>query len=236
MNLKTFRRAFVHTLPVFAGYIVLGLGFGILLRVAGFGALWAFFMSVFMFAGSMQYVGVSLLASGASFITVAITTLRVQARHLFYGVSLIDRYRGAGAKKLYLMHALTDETYALVSHSHVPDFVDEHSYYFAVSLLNHLYWIAGCMLGSLAGAILPFSSKGIDFSMTALFVTVFVEQWLSDKEHRPALIGAFGTLLCLLVFGSENFLIPSMLLILLALTLLRRPITATERKEETKNG
>lgn len=233
MRAKLWRRAFISTLPVLAGYIVLGLGFGILLRVAGFGALWALAMSVFMFAGSMQYVGVSLLAGGASFLTVAVTTLMVQARHLFYGVSLIDRYRGAGAKKLYLMHALTDETYALVSHSHVPDFVDEHSYYFAVSLLNHLYWITGCMLGSLAGAIIPFSSEGIEFSMTALFVTVFVEQWLSEKEHRPALIGVGSTLLCLLVFGSESFLIPAMLLILLALALARRPI---ERKEEKKNG
>jgi 4-azaleucine resistance transporter AzlC len=233
MNLKIYKRAFVHTLPVMAGYIVLGLGFGILLRVAGFGALWALAMSVFLFAGSMQYVGVSLLASGAPLLTVAVTTLMVQARHLFYGVSLIDRYRGAGVKKIYLLHALTDETYSLVCNSHIPDFADEKSYYFAVSLLNHLYWITGCMLGSLAGAIIPFNSQGIDFSMTALFVTVFVEQWLSGKEHRPALIGIGGTLLCLIVFGSENFLIPSMFMILLALSLLRRPI---EAKEEKKNG
>ena len=230
MNFKIYRRAFVHTLPVLAGYIVLGFGFGVLLRVAGFGALWALAMSIFMFAGSMQYVGVSLLASGASFITVAITTLMVQARHLFYGVSLIDRYRGAGVKKLYLMHALTDETYSLVCNSHIPDFLDEKSYYFAVSLLNHCYWITGCVLGSLVGAILPFSSEGVDFAMTALFVTVFVEQWLSDKEHRPALVGLGATALSLLVFGSESFLIPAMILILLSLILLRGPLEAKEAK------
>ena len=233
MNLKIFRRAFIVTLPVMAGYLVLGLGFGILLRVAGFGALWALAMSIFMYAGSMQYVGVSLLSGGASLVTVAVTTLMVQARHLFYGISLIDRYRGAGAKKLYLMHALTDETYSLVTSVHVPDFVDEKSYYFAISLLNHLYWITGCMLGSLAGAILPFSSEGVDFAMTALFVTIFVEQWVTEKEHRPALAGAGCTLLCLLVFGSESFLIPAMALILLSLVLLRRPI---EGKEAGQNG
>lgn len=233
MNLKIFRRAFIVTLPVMAGYLVLGLGFGILLRVAGFGALWALAMSIFMYAGSMQYVGVSLLSGGASLVTVAVTTLMVQARHLFYGISLIDRYRGAGAKKLYLMHALTDETYSLVTSVHVPDFADEKSYYFAISLLNHLYWITGCMLGSLAGAILPFSSEGVDFAMTALFVTIFVEQWVTEKEHRPALAGAGCTLLCLLVFGSESFLIPAMALILLSLVLLRRPI---EGKEGKKNG
>ena len=230
MNAKIWKRALIHTLPVMAGYVVLGLGFGILLRVAGYGALWALAMAVFMFAGSMQYVGVSLIASGTPLLTVALTTLMVQARHLFYGISMIDRYRGAGPKKLYLMHALTDETYSLICNSHLPDFADAHSYYFAVSLLNHLYWIAGCMLGSLAGAILPFSSEGVDFAMTALFVTVFVEQWLSDKEHRPALIGLGATLLCLLVFNSDSFLIPAMVLILLSLALLKKPIEAKEAK------
>ena len=233
MKLKTYKRAFIHTLPVMAGYIVLGLGFGILLRVAGFGALRALCMSVFIYAGSMQYVGVSLLSGGASLLTVAVTTVMVQARHLFYGISLIDRYRGTGIKKLYLMHALTDETYSLVTSSHIPDFADEKSYYLAISLLNHLYWITGCLLGSLAGAILPFSSEGVDFAMTALFVTIFVEQWLTEKEHRPALVGVGCTLLCLLVFGSENFLIPAMALILLALALLRAPI---EKKEEKSRG
>ena len=231
MNLKIYKRALVHTLPVMAGYLVLGLGFGILLRVAGYGAIWALLMSVFMFAGSMQYVGVSLLASGTPLLTVAVTTLMVQARHLFYGVSLIDRYRGTGIKKLYLMHALTDETYSLVVHSHIPDFADEKSYYFAVSLLNHVYWITGCMLGSLAGAIIPFSTKGIEFVMTSLFVTIFVEQWLSEKEHKPALIGIGGALICLILFGSESFLIPAMAVILVSLTLLRRPI---EKKEASR--
>ena len=230
MNAKIWKRALIHTLPVMAGYVALGLGFGILLRVAGYGALWALAMAVFMFAGSMQYVGVSLIASGTPLLTVALTTLMVQARHLFYGISMIDRYRGAGPKKLYLMHALTDETYSLICNSHLPDFADAHSYYFAVSLLNHLYWIAGCMLGSLAGAILPFSSEGVDFAMTALFVTVFVEQWLSDKEHRPALVGLGATLLCLLVFNSDSFLIPAMVLILLSLALLKKPIEAKEAK------
>ena len=233
MNKHIAKQAFAASIPVLSGYVVLGTGFGILLQSRGFGLGWALAMSIFMYAGSMQYVGVSLLSGGTSLITVAVTTLMVQARHLFYGISLIDRYRGAGVKKLYLMHALTDETYSLVTSTHIPDFVDEKSYYFAISLLNHLYWITGCMLGSLAGAILPFSSEGVDFAMTALFVTIFVEQWVSEKEHRPALIGLGTTALCLLVFGSESFLIPSMVLILLGLFLLRRPI---EGKEATRHG
>ena len=192
MNLKLYKRALLNTLPVMAGYIVLGLGFGILLRVAGFGALWALAMSVTMYAGSMQYVGVSLISGGTSLLTVAITTLMVNARHLFYGISLIDRYRGAGAKKLYLMHALTDETYALVTGSHVPEFADAHSYYFAVSILNHSYWIIGCVLGSLVGAILPFSSEGVDFAMTALFVTVFVSNGSPKRSIAPRWLALAG--------------------------------------------
>lgn len=204
-----------------AGYIVLGVGFGILLRTAGYGVLWAFAMSVFIYAGSMQYVGVGLLAGGASILTTILTTLMVNARHLFYSISMIDRYKNAGRYKPYLIFALTDETYTLLCDGNAPRDGDADLYRFLVSLLNQCYWVTGSVLGSLLGTVLPFSAAGIEFSMTALFIASFTEQWLATRDHVPALTGLLSALLCLALFGAERFLIPAMLLITLALTLLR---------------
>ncbi|MCM1091326.1 MAG: AzlC family ABC transporter permease [Butyrivibrio sp.] len=229
MDVKLRKTAFVKTLPVMAGYIVLGMGFGFLLRANGYGVWWAFAMSVFIYAGSMQYVGVSLLAGGASFISIALTTLMINARHLFYGISMIKRYEGTGFRKIYLMHALTDETYSLVCTDDVPEGANPHQYYLLISFFDHIYWITGSVLGSLLGAALTFDTTGIDFVMTALFVTIFIEQWVSTKEHRPALIGVGASVLCLVIFGSGSFLIPSMVIILAALLMLRGKL---EKKEE----
>ncbi|MBQ3529207.1 MAG: AzlC family ABC transporter permease [Oscillospiraceae bacterium] len=231
MNAEGWKRAFLKTLPVMAGYLVMGAGFGILFRVNGYGPVWALCMSVFLYAGSMQFVGISLLASGASAITVAVTTLLVQARHLFYGLSLVDRYKGAGFKKLYMIHAITDETYSLVCSTEAPEDVKPHAFYFAMSLLDHIYWIAGCVLGNLIGGFLTFDTTGLDFAMTALFVTIFVEQWQSTKEHRPALLGAILALVCLVLFGAENFLIPAMVAITLGLTALWKPLEKGVRSD-----
>ncbi|MBO5024381.1 MAG: AzlC family ABC transporter permease [Clostridia bacterium] len=218
---KAVKMAFVSTIPIFAGYIMLGIGFGILLSEKGYGPIWALFMSIFMFAGSMQYVGVDLLASGASLISSAIMTVLVNARHLFYGISMIDKYRGAGAKKFYMIFGLTDETYSLLCEAKVPDDVDRHTYSFFVTLFDHFYWITGCVLGAVIGTVVPFEFKGVEFVLTALFVSIFTEQWLSTKDHAPALIGALSTAVCLLIFGSENFLIPSMLVIIASLSVLK---------------
>ena len=215
-------KAFYKSLPVMAGYIVLGIGFGILLRAAGYGAGWAFAMSAFMYAGSMQFVGVGLITSGASVVTAALTTLTVNARHLFYSVSMLERYRDAGKYKPYLIFALTDETYSLLCDGKTPEGVDPHLYRTLVSAFDHGYWILGCVAGSLIGRVLPFSSEGIEFSMTALFLAAFTEQWIEKKDHLPAVTGLTVTLICLLVFGPDNFLIPSMLLITLILALLRK--------------
>jgi 4-azaleucine resistance transporter AzlC len=204
-----------------AGYLVLGTGFGILLRNAGYGVLWAFAMSLLIFAGSMQYVGVNLIAGGASVITAILTTIMVNARHLFYSISMIGRYRDAGKYKPYMIFALTDETYSLLCDGKTPEGEDPDRYRFFVSLFNHAYWITGCVLGSLLGSVLPFSAAGIEFSMTALFIASFTEQWLCTRDHLPALTGLLATLLCLLAFGTERFLIPAMLLITLTLSLLR---------------
>ena len=205
-----------------AGYIVLGIGFGILLRNAGFGVLWAFAMSVFIYAGSMQYVGIGLLTGGASVITTILTTVMVNARHLFYSISMIDKYKKSGRYKPYLIFALTDETYSLLCDDKGPseDTIDRYRFY--VSLFNHCYWITGSIIGSLLGAVIPFSTKGIEFSMTALFIASFTEQWITSKDHIPALTGLISTVICLIVFGPDRFLIPSMLLITLILTIIRK--------------
>ncbi len=205
-----------------AGYIVLGIGFGILLRNAGFGVGYALAMSVFIFAGSMQYVGVGLLAGGASVLSAILTTVMVNARHLFYSISMIGPYRGAGKYKPYMIFALTDETYSLLCDGTTPGGVDPHRYRFLVSLFNQCYWVTGSVLGSLLGAALPFSTAGIEFSMTALFIASFTEQWLNARDHIPALTGLLSTLLCLILLGPGRFLIPAMLLMTLALSLLRR--------------
>ena len=205
-----------------AGYVVLGTGFGILLRNAGYGVLWAAAMSLLIYAGSMQYVGVSLLTGGASVLTTLLTTFMVNARHLFYSISMVDTYKDAGRYKPYMIFALTDETYSLLCDEKAPEGADPNTYRFLVSLFNQSYWVAGSVIGSLLGSVLPFSTAGIEFSMTALFIASFTEQWLTTRDHIPALTGLLSTLLCLVIFGKDRFLIPAMLLITLVLTLLRR--------------
>ena len=221
MNRQTVRQAFFQSIPVMAGYIVLGIGFGILMRNAGYGVWWAAAMSALVYAGSMQYVGVGLLAGGATVLTAAVTTLMVNARHLFYSISMIEKYKSAGKYKPYMIFALTDETYSLLCGGTVPEGAEPDRYRFFLSLFNHCYWVAGSIIGSLLGAVLPFSTRGIEFSMTALFIASFTEQWLSAKDHLPALTGLLSTAACLAVFGPDRFLIPAMLLITLVLTLLR---------------
>ncbi len=221
MNRSLLKTVFLDTVPVLTGYLFLGAGFGILLSEAGYGPGWALLMSACVYAGSGQYLLVSLLTSGASLLSNAIATLLVNARHLFYGISLIDTYKKAGKKKPYMIFALTDETYSLVTQAKLPEGTDKTAYCFWVSLFDQCYWIIGCTLGNLAGYLLPIDFTGVSFVLTALFVTMFVEQWLSTKDHGPALIGVVCTAVCLLVFGSELFLIPSMAAIA-GLLILRR--------------
>ncbi|MBO7348748.1 MAG: AzlC family ABC transporter permease [Spirochaetales bacterium] len=221
MNQNTVKQAFFKTLPVLAGYVVLGTGFGILMHNAGYGVLWTASMSIFVYAGSLQYVGVGLLSGGASVLTAFITSIMVNARHLFYSISMIGRYKDAGKYKPYLIFALTDETYSLLSDGQVPGKADPDLYRFLVSFFNQFYWVTGSILGNLIGSILPFPTTGIEFSMTALFIASFTEQWLSTKDHIPALTGFLCTLACLVLFGKEGFLIPAMLMITMVLTLFR---------------
>ena len=208
------KQAFYKSIPVMAGYIVLGTGFGILMHNAGYGVLWTAAMSLFIYAGSMQYVGVNLLTGGASVITTALTTVMVNARHLFYSISMVDLYKDAGKYKPYMIFALTDETYSLLCDGKTPEGADPNAYRFFVSLFNHSYWVTGSILGSLLGAVIPFT-----------------EQWLTTKDHIPALTGLLSTLVCLVIFGRDRFLIPAMLLITLVLTLLRGKEEAQDREE-----
>lgn len=213
---KTIKQAFIASLPVLTGYIVLGFGFGIILKSSGYGILLALAMSLFIYAGSMQYVAIGLLTGGASLITSALTTLMVNARHLFYGISMLDKYKGTGKRKPYLIFALTDETYSLVCND-APTITRKKDYYFLVSLFNQIYWVTGSVVGAVVGSLIKFNSSGIDFALTALFLTVFVEQWMTTKKHAPAIMGVAASVVCLVVFGAEKFLIPAMLVIAILL-------------------
>lgn len=211
---KIMKKAFINTLPVLTGYLVLGIGFGILMRTNGYSILHAFAMSLLIYAGSMQYIAIGLLTGGASLITIALTTIMVNARHIFYGISMLGKYQKIGKAKPYLIFALTDETYSLVCNTkETANTREEASYYLWVTMLNHSYWITGSVIGAILGAVLPFNSEGIDFALTALFLTVFLEQWLTTRKHTPALIGVLASVVCRIVFGESSFLIPAMLII-----------------------
>ncbi len=223
MTGTVFKAAFVATLPVLAGYSAMGCAFGILLDAnAGLGAGWSFLMSLTILSGSLQFAAVEILNAGFPFYKVALLTFFINIRYAMYGFALIERFRGKGWKKLYMIFALTDETYALQVENKAPDPKDSTDYCFAVALLNQCYWIFGCLLGSVAGKWMDFNKKGIDFAMTALFLVILTDQCREKQNRLPSLIGGAATLLCRIVFGPDRMLIPAMLLMLTGFLLLRR--------------
>lgn len=224
MDRKALRAAFPHTIPVLMGYLAIGLVFGWMLAAIGYGPVWAGVMSVTIYAGSGQYLGVTLLDEAAPLLQVAFLTLIINFRHLVYGLSMLEKFKGMGWRKIYMIFALTDETYALLAGVEPPEGVDGKKFYFYISLLDHLYWLAGSLIGSIAGSLIKINTEGIDFAMTALFIVIAIGQWQSEKKHFPAMLGAVAALACLLLFGSENgqFLIPT-LVVLVAGLLLARP-------------
>ena len=222
--MKTLRYAFARTLPIMAGYLVLGLGFGVLLQSKGYGVGWSLAMSALIYAGSMQYVTIDLLAGGASLISAALMTLMVNARHFFYGIAMLDRLGGTGRLKPYLIFAMSDETFSLLCSSPPPEGVSRKWFLFFIALLDHSYWIAGSVAGGLLGGLVSFNTAGIDFVLTAMFVVIFINQWKATSNHLPVLIGLGAALLCRIVLGPEKFLIPAMIVILVLVTLLRGPI------------
>ena len=234
LDRKTFSAAFPVTIPVLMGYLAIGMAFGLMLQSAGYGVLWAFLMSLTIYAGSGQYLGVSLLAAGAPLTQVAFLTLMVNFRHLVYGLSMLEKFRGMGKRKLYMIFSLTDETYALLSSAKAPEGIDEHDYYFAISIMNQSYWIAGSVLGAVLGAALGFDTTGVDFAMTALFLVIAVGQWRAAGSHIPALLGGVATLLSLIVVGAEDMLLPALGIIVGVLTLMRPRLSNAGIKNEEK--
>ena len=211
------------SLPIMVTFIVLGTGYGILMQKHGYGPLWSLLSGIIIFSGTAQFVSVSLLDSG-SVIMAAITALMVSARHIFFSISMIGRYRREGRRKWYLFYALCDETYAMLSRDDGPEDVDLSAYRLLVTLFDQSSWVFGSFLGGWLGSLLNFNSTGIDFSMTALFTTVFIQQWIDSKCHIPAILGLAATLICRILFGRDLFLLPAMIIIIIVLTVMRSRI------------
>ncbi len=217
-----FRSAFPYTVPIMTGFIFLGIAYGIFMNSMGFGAMYPILMSLFIFAGSMEFVAVNLLLVSFNPLNALFLTLMVNARHLFYGISMLDTYKGIGKKKVYMIYGLCDESFAINNTVDVPKNVDKGWFMFFVTLLNHSYWVIGSAIGGIFGAYVTFNTEGLEFVMTALFVVIFIEQWMKEKNHYSALAGLGLSTICLLIFGGNNFIIPAMLMILGTLTLLRK--------------
>lgn len=218
------RAAFPYTVPILAGFLFLGMTYGVYMNVSGFSFLYPMFMSLTIFAGSMEFVAVSLLLSAFAPLQAFLLTLMINARHLFYGISMLDKYKGTGWKKLYLIFGMCDESFSINCTAQIPEGVDKGWFMFFVTLLNQIYWFTGSTLGGVFGSFISFNTEGLDFVMTAMFVVIFLEQWGKDRSHTSALLGLGLSTLCLVIFGADNFIIPSMLALLAALTLLRRPL------------
>lgn len=221
---KAMKAAFPHTLPICAGFLFLGIAYGIFMHSKGFSFIWPMLMSMTIFAGSMEFVTVNLLLSAFQPFYAFFLALMVNARHLFYGISMLEKFKGTGKKKFYLIFGMCDESFSINCSVEPPVDVDRGWFMFFVTLFNHVYWIVGATLGGLLGSLVTFDTKGIDFVMTALFVVIFVNQWLSPKKHLPALIGISASLVCLAIFGAEQFILPAMALILALLTLFKKPL------------
>lgn len=223
-----FRSAFPYTVPIFAGFLFLGIAYGIYMNSLGFSAIYPIMMSLIIFAGSIEFVAANLLLVAFNPINALFLTLMVNARHLFYGISMLDKYRGTGRKKFYLIYGLCDESFSINCSVDVPMNVDKGWFMFFVTLLNHFYWVIGAAMGGIFGSLVQFNTEGLDFVMTALFVVIFIEQWMKEKKHHSSLVGLGLSTVSLIIFGGNNFIIPAMLAILGILTILRKPLEKVE--------
>lgn len=225
MYKKAFKAAFPHTIPIFAGFWFLGMAYGIYMNVSGFSFLYPMFMSLIIFGGSLEFVAVTMLLSAFAPVQTLIMTIMIQARHLFYGISMLDKFKNIGWKKFYLIFGMCDETFSINYTADIPEDVDKGLFYFFVTILNHFYWFSGSTLGGLLGNLIHFDTKGLDFVMTSMFVVIFMEQWMKEKHHASAYIGLGASLICLILFGADSFMLPTMAVILVFLTVLRKPIS-----------
>lgn len=223
-----FRAAFPYTVPIFAGFVFLGIAYGIYMHSLGFSAIYPILMSMTIFAGSMEFVAANLLLGAFNPLNALFLTLMVNARHLFYGISMLDRYKSIGKKKYYMIFGLCDESFSINCTVDVPMNVDKGWFMFFVTLLNHSYWVIGATIGGVFGSLIKFNTEGLEFVMTALFVVIFIEQWMKEKSHHSALVGLGLSIVCLMIFGGNNFILPAMLAILGVLTLLRKPMEKVE--------
>jgi len=219
---KALKAAFPHTIPILTGFLFLGITYGVYMRSLGFSAMFPICMSLTIFAGSMEFVAGNLLLGSFDPLQALVLTLTINARHLFYGLSMLDKYQGLGKKEFYLIFGMCDETFSINCSVDMPEGIDQGWFYFFVTLLDHFYWFTGATLGGLFGALLPFPTEGLDFVMTAMFVVIFLEQWLKETSHVNSLLGLGLALVCLIVYGAEHFILPAMAAIVIALTLLRR--------------
>lgn len=225
---RAFRKAFPYTIPVLTGYLFIGIAFGVMFAEKGYSFLWAMLMSVMVYAGSGQYLAVNFFVPGISFVQVVFLTFMVNVRHIFYGISLLERFNRIGKKRWYMIFALTDETYSLLCTTKIPKGVDESKFLFAISVLDHSYWVLGSVIGAIAGTLLPISSEGIEFAMTALFVVIFIEQWMDKHNRIPEIIGVVVALISLIIFGANNFVLPAMLAIVALLFVGRKKLDKEE--------
>lgn len=227
--------ALKKTFPVMVGYLFLGAAYGILMQTQGYGTGWAIAMSIFVYAGSLQYASIPMLASGTGPLHAFLMAVMINARHLFYGVSMLEKYKGTGKRKPYLIFGLTDETFSIVCEEKAPEGMDAGKLYFLITLYDQCYWVIGTLLGYIAGSFLPFDSTGLDFALTALFVVIFTSQWMEQIDHAPAVTGVVLSCACLWIFGEDAFIIPAMLAILAALVagygIERRKTAARTRKD-----
>ena len=222
--------AFPHTIPIFAGFWFLGITYGVYMKVSGFSFWYPMLMSLTIFGGSLEFVAVSLLLGAFAPLQTLVVTLMLQARHLFYGIAMLDKFKGTGWKKVYLIFGMCDESFSINCSVEAPEGVDRGWFMFFVTLFNQLYWVTGATLGGVLGSLITFNTEGLDFAMTAMFVVIFLDQWRKEQHHAASLIGLGASLICLLLFGAEGFLLPAMACILALLTLLRRPM---EREGES---
>ena len=221
---SAFKAAFPHTIPIFAGFWFLGMTYGIYMNVSGFSFWYPMLMSLTIFAGSAEFVAVNMLLGAFNPLQALTMTLMINARHLFYGISMLDKYRGNGLKDIYLIFGMCDESFSINYTADIPEGIDRGWFMFFVTLLNQCYWFFGATLGGIFGSLIHFNTEGLDFVMTAMFVVIFMEQWMKEKNHISAFVGIGVSLLCLIAFGSENFIIPAMIGILGVLTLLKKPL------------
>ena len=223
-KIKALKAAFPYTSPILMGFLFLGLAYGFYMNSKGFSFWWPLLMSATIFAGSMEFVTVSLLCGAFNPVYAFLLALMVNARHLFYGISMLERFKGTGRKKWYLIFGMCDESFSILCSTKSPKGVDKGWFMVFVTLLNQCYWVAGATLGGILGSFIPFNTQGIDFVMTALFAAIFIDQWKSQKNHLPALVGLAVPAVCLIIFGPDQFILPSMALILTVLSLLKKPL------------